>query len=434
MNTLMLRRFARRPFVRNVATLTSGQAIAQALTIAASPILTRLYDPDAFGSFGLLISLSAPLVGISALRYELAVVTARDDTTAANLLVLSCGIVLLVSGLSAALAGLAGDWIAVLVERPDFGALLWWLPVLVLMGGMYQTFTYWSTRRTHYKRLAVSKVLQSLATLGAQITAGLANLGSAGLAGGRVCGPFMAASFLAIQMWRDDRSLIRSAMTVPGILKAAKENSGFPKYNAPQNLINSLSRASIPYTLAPFFGVEIVGFYYLAERVLRTPSILVTGSIRTVFYQRASELHNQGKSFYRLLISTFAALFSMGITPLILLLFFGPEIFTIVFGAEWHRAGIFTQWLANWWFLAFVAGPAVETLTILQLQKYLLLFQIAFSAVRIISILAGAMVGDDITAIAACSIVGVVFNFALIVAVLLIVRQRSKSEGERDDG
>ncbi|MCI0564278.1 MAG: oligosaccharide flippase family protein, partial [Nitrososphaera sp.] len=270
MNTLMLRRFARRPFVRNVATLTSGQTIAQALTIAASPILTRLFAPDAFGSFGLLVSLSAPLVGISALRYELAVVTARDDTTAANLLVLSCGIVLLISGLSAVLAGLAGDWIAVLVERPDFGALLWWLPVLVLVGGTYQAVSYWSTRRTHYKRIAISRALQSLAALGSQVAAGIAGMGSAGLVGGRALGSFVAASLLATRMWRDDWTSIKSAIKISGLLKAAKESSQFPKYNAPQNLINSLSRASIPYILAPFFGVEIVGFYYLAERVLNT--------------------------------------------------------------------------------------------------------------------------------------------------------------------
>ena len=425
MNTLSLRRLANRPFVRNVAILSSGQAIAQGLVIAASPILTRLYDPDAFGAFGLLISLSAPLVGISALRYELAIVTAKDDSTAANLLALSGAIVLLFCCLVVALVGFAGVWIAELVDQPEFGQLLWWLPVLMIAGGGNQVLSYWTTRKTHYKRLAVSRVLQSLATLSTQLTAGMANLAAAGLVSARVMGGLVGAGILAIQIWRDDRSLMNTVITTSRMLETAKENLGFPKYNAPHNLINSLSKASVPYFLAPFFGVDVVGFYYLADRILNTPSALVSGSVRRVFFQRASELHNEGRGFYRLLLKTFGALTAIGIWPLIPLVFYGPEIFSFVFGAEWQEAGNMARWLAVWWVLAFISGPAGETLTILKLQKYLLIFRITFSTVRVLAIFLGAMIGDAMTAIAACSIVGAVFNLILIAGALFVARSPS---------
>ena len=118
-------------------------------------------------------------------------------------------------------------------------------------------------------------------------------------------GSLIGAGNLAIQIWRDDKSFVKSAIKIPRIVQAAKENLHFPKYSAPHNFLNSLSKASVPYTLGPFFGVEMVGFYYLAERVMGTPSAFLINSIRRVFYQRASELYNQGKSFYRLLIKTF---------------------------------------------------------------------------------------------------------------------------------
>lgn len=426
----MLSRLAKSRFVKNVATLTSGQAIAQAITIAASPILTRMYDPDAFGLFGLLISLSAPLAGISALKYELAIVTAKDDAAAANVFILSCSIVLFMSSLTAAVVGLAGGWIAVLVERADLGALLWWVPVLVSVNGMNGVLSYWVTRRTHYSRLAISRVSQSLTALIVQMASGLANIGSVGLVGGRTVGSFAGASLLAIPIWRNDRALIRSSMKVANLFRAAKENSVFPKYNAPQDVINSVSRASIPFTLAPFFGVEVVGFYFLADRVLNMPSMLVSNATRRVFYQRASDIHNQGRSFYRVLLSTLAGLLAIGLIPLMVILFYGPEIFTIVFGTEWRQGGVLTQWLVGWWFLAFIAGPATDTLTVLKLQKYLLIFRIAFSLARVLSIVAGALLGTEITAIAACSIVGFLFNFALIVAVLMVVRNRSGIQGQ----
>lgn len=45
-----IRGFSRKPFIRNVATVATGTVAAQAIAIAFSPIITQLYDPDAFGA------------------------------------------------------------------------------------------------------------------------------------------------------------------------------------------------------------------------------------------------------------------------------------------------------------------------------------------------------------------------------------------------
>jgi len=430
----MIRRFTKSRFVKNVAILSSGQTIAQVLTIAASPILTRLFEPEVFGSFGLLLAISSPLVVISGMRYELAIVPAKDDSTAANLLILSLGIVLLMSGISAAIAGFAGSFIASFVKEPAFESLLWWLPLLTLIGGTNGALRYWSIRTSRYARLATTRAVQSLATIVAQISAGLAGMGSAGLIGGRALGSVTCASILAALTWNRDRSVIVSSMKNLRIFQVAKEYSEFPKYNASQNLIGSFSTSLVPYTLAPFFGVEIVGFYYLAHRMINAPGALFATSLRRVYYQKASELHNRGKSLLRLLTLMFGGLFCIGIVPLTVILFFGPDLFSFVFGSEWHRSGIFAQWLAIWWFLAFIAAPAVETLTILKLQKFLLYFQIALSLGRFLSVLIGSLVGTDLTAIAACSIVSGAFNFGLMVFALIVVMRLRYSESQDSNG
>ena len=48
-------------FARSVSILAGGTAMAQALAIAASPILTRLYKPSDFGALQVFISLMASL-------------------------------------------------------------------------------------------------------------------------------------------------------------------------------------------------------------------------------------------------------------------------------------------------------------------------------------------------------------------------------------
>ena len=44
--------FSKRPFVRNVVTVASGTAASQAIVMAFSPLITRIYGPEAFGLQG----------------------------------------------------------------------------------------------------------------------------------------------------------------------------------------------------------------------------------------------------------------------------------------------------------------------------------------------------------------------------------------------
>ena len=44
-------------FTKNVLTLMTGTTIAQAIPIAISPILTRIYTPEDFGVFALYIAI-----------------------------------------------------------------------------------------------------------------------------------------------------------------------------------------------------------------------------------------------------------------------------------------------------------------------------------------------------------------------------------------
>ena len=46
-------------FFRNVVTLMTGTTIAQAIPIAISPILTRIYTPEDFGLYALFIALAS---------------------------------------------------------------------------------------------------------------------------------------------------------------------------------------------------------------------------------------------------------------------------------------------------------------------------------------------------------------------------------------
>ena len=76
-------------FTRNVLTLMTGTTIAQAIPIAISPILTRLYTPEDFGVFALYIGIVAILSVFATGKYELAIMMPKDNQEAFSILLLS---------------------------------------------------------------------------------------------------------------------------------------------------------------------------------------------------------------------------------------------------------------------------------------------------------------------------------------------------------
>ena len=71
-------------FASNVVTIVTGTAIAQIIVILATPVITRLYGPEAFGLFALFSSIISILVTVGCLRYELAIMLPKSDEDAAN--------------------------------------------------------------------------------------------------------------------------------------------------------------------------------------------------------------------------------------------------------------------------------------------------------------------------------------------------------------
>ena len=76
-------------FKKNVLTLMAGTTIAQAIPIAISPILTRLYSPEEFGLFALFLAIVSIFGVVATMRYEMAIVQPEKSEDAINLVFLS---------------------------------------------------------------------------------------------------------------------------------------------------------------------------------------------------------------------------------------------------------------------------------------------------------------------------------------------------------
>lgn len=413
-------------FARNVIIFMSGAAIAQVFNVAASPILSRLYEPAAFGLFAFFISTVTLLEIAVTGRYEQAIVLPENEEDAANVMGLA---LLLTSSLSVGailLVWFGGTAFAHAFGVPELVPWLWLIPPYLFVTGIYNSLNYWSTRHKQFSRLSISQIFRAGGTVGIQILVGFIRGGAVGLIGGKVVGQSLASVSLFLQVWRDDRHKLHRLVSWGRFKTVARRYRDFPRYGAPQALLNSLSLGVFTFLMTPFFGPTVVGYYALTKKVLGLPARLLGEAIRQVFFPKATELMQTGGDVYRFLLMTTFGLLAIGSVPTLIVVLFGPQLFAFVFGAEWYRAGIYAQVLMPWTYIALANPPSVMMIPILNKQSAHMVYEIVSLVSRIAAIFAGVAIGNDIWAIAIFSLVGVLLNGSLIVYMLWLTKQRSK--------
>jgi O-antigen/teichoic acid export membrane protein len=177
--------------------------------------------------------------------------------------------------------------------------------------------------------------------------------------------------------------------------------------------------------LAIFFGPAAVGFYALANMVLGIPSNLIGASVMQVFYPKANEVHLRGESLHDLIIKTTLGMAAIGFLPFLLVIFFGPYLFELVFGSGWGIAGLYAQWLSAWLFLGYLNKPAVAAIPVLGIQKGLLIYELLSTGTKVIAITFGYyFFNSAVVAVALFALCGIVAYICLIIWVIFAAKKQ----------
>lgn len=344
-------------FLANVLVLFSWAVVAQGITIAVVPLLTRLYHPEQFGVYSLFTNVAVLLAVVGALRYEFAIVLPTEDRDARSLVLLG----LILAATAAAVTLMLGTAIGVLVRHsPKVGQLrpwLGWLAAAVFLSAVYSILMYWSLRQKAFASLAISRVVIAAAMAAVQLLTAL------------WFGPYTAllivamvigqASGVAFLVWRTKFRFNRD-VTVVEIRAIAKRYISFPKYSAVGSLLDALSSLLPIAMLTILFSPRIAGLYAIADKVARTPAVLFGSSLQQVFYQRLAESRADPGACKALLVRTWRYLLAIGILPMAIIFATGPHLFGFVFGQQWIESGFFARILSVGLLVHFVAYPTTN--------------------------------------------------------------------------
>ena len=405
-------------FAADVTKLVSGTVLAQAISFLAAPLMARLFSPGAFGLASVFISITSLLGVIVCLRYDRSVIVPADDSDAINLLALSILCTAAITTLVTPFLWLGKTFILGRLHAPEMSGFYWLVPVNLFLLGVLAALNAWGTRKAQFTLVTVAQTLSSVAYIGLAIASGLlGRRGGNALIVATVAGAFISAFLLLVCIWQQLQPSLLAAVSLARIKEVLVRYQRFPKFSSAAAVLNSLSWELPTFFLSGFFSTAVVGQYALGNRLIRLPMSLLGINISRVLAQRTAEARHQG-TLAPLVESAFQSLLTLGMFPFLMMGLVGKELFTIVFGARWADAGLYSQILSVWAFFWFISAPLTCIVDILEEQAFDLRMNIAIVVSRCLALLIGGLMGSPVIALAIFSIVGVSMYAYYCIAIL----------------
>ncbi|CAH0539991.1 hypothetical protein VMF7928_02560 [Vibrio marisflavi CECT 7928] len=401
--------------VRNIIIVASGSAGAQFINFLATPFITRLFTPEAFGVFGAFISIVYILDPISAFCLPPAIILPKSDSEAKQVADLVFKYSIILSMLCMAVIYFGKELILNVSTLAFSYHLLYLLPVIVFTTGLYRLSNQWLIRCGKYKYPSLILVIQAIIVSILKVSVGLLNPTYIYLILVASFGYFLQCVLIfycAVKAGLRQWISLGSGFISFRLIKKYKD---FPLYVTPQVFLNTLTQSIPVLILMTYFGPVYAGYYTLTRSVLSVPMRLLGVAVGDVFLPKMSNALNSKEKLDNLLKKATITLASVGLGPYLLLIAFGPYLFGVVFGHDWVVAGEYARWLSLWSFSELLFIPSNKAILVISEQRFFLLYSVFSVLLKVLSLLVGVFVlKTHLSTVILYSLVSAMLNFVLI--------------------
>lgn len=411
--------FRKSKFVRNVLTVATGVAAAQAISLVFMPFLTRLYGPEAFGALAAFTAIINIITPLATLGYANAIVMPKTEEGAnavARLSLVSAAIVspivlIVIYAFQAQLASLAG-----LASEPN---LVYLIPISLVLVALLSVANQVAVREGLFKAKSSSYVASTFIMNLGKLGAGYISATGVALIIFLIISKFINYSMLMARVPKVGAFDFRQWFGISGIRRAALDYKDFAIYRMPQSVIRAASMGLPVIMLTALFGASPAGQYSILLLILGAPVVLLGDSVGEVFYPKITRaiIDQIGNTFSLINKAVFTLLLVAAI-PFGFIILFGETFLPWLLGAEWQLAGKFSPWVALWMIAMLVVRPAVAAMPALKIQSFLLVYEVIVTIVRIGALYIGYLNKSEIISIALFSLVNVVGYISLLIVIL----------------
>ncbi|MDH5134404.1 MULTISPECIES: lipopolysaccharide biosynthesis protein [unclassified Microbacterium] len=321
--------------------ITSGTLLGQLIVALATPVLSRMYPPEAFGAFSAILAIASAIGPAAALKFDSAILLPEAENDARGVLGLS-----LVSTLSvSALAGLAALFFGPMMLSDAWVQIPLaplWIFGLVLTTGLFTSLVQAALRAKSYGLVGWRSTIQSVGITIGQLGLGLLNPSATGLLGGALFGRLLGFGalyrglrpLLAARGGASQRALFRRYWRSPVIL-------------APSALLNALGSQLPLVMVAAWFGTAEAGQLGMAQRLVFLPAALLGAALAQVFgAEIADRLRNRSGSSRGLYLKATLRIGMVAAPMCLAILLASPWLLPWLLGPGWQQSGLLAQAMA----------------------------------------------------------------------------------------
>lgn len=408
---------------RSVVLVGAAAAVGQGALILASPVLARLYTPDAFGLLSVYAAVLGVLLAVSSLRFDMAIPVAAGDDEAVNLLLFSI-LVTLVSVVVLALVLFAwGRQLAAALGAGALEPVLWLLPIALFVASIAQSVASWAIYRRTFPALGRMRAIQGLAQAATQAILGFFHFGAGGLIVGDVAGRVLGTEQLLGPLVG---TLHSTRLNASAMLRDARGQWGFARTMAAASLLNALS-LQVPFLLIPgLFDLGSSGQYFLAYRILVLPASLVSAGVSQVFFGEASHRRDDPRRLHDMALNVAVSLLVFAIPTYTIVAVAAPVMLQVLFGSQWAEAGMYARIMAPGLILWNVASPISSLLLVGRRERESLAFTAAELLLKAGALVLGAAVGSLVVGVTALSAATVLINVGALWRILRVAHASVK--------
>ena len=365
---------AQSDFTKNVMRLAGSSTVAIAITLISLPIITRIYSPEDFGQFQILLSTVGVLSVITSFRYEMAIVLPKGRAEASAVYTLALIFLAITTLVIAAAFFFFGGVFLQLLNAEVLEPYLFLMCVAIFLAGLVQVLRYAIIREKCFRELGRNRVVETASAQGMKIGLGLFSPTFLSLFISQVAG-YVLSLALAAKYKRTTLNFSRMRL-----LWALRKYNRFILYNTPAALVNTVALQLPVFMIARYFGPEFVGYYMLAIRLIEVPLKIVGNAISQVYYKRAADIFHSGpENLLRLYRRTVVKLSLVMIFPAILVMTLAEPLVPYILGDNWSEVGSIMMFLVVWKFFEFINYPVSTTLTVINEQHIDLGLKCVFS-------------------------------------------------------
>lgn len=332
---------------RDVGLLFMSGIAAQTFNLAAYPFLTAAYSPAEFGVFATITTAATMLGSIACLRLDMVIQIApsaeeRSIITTSLVLAVVLSLVTFLGALLAHDALFTAEEVAAgTASTPVEVAVM--VALLFLQTGIMALGRQFCSKKTRYRRVALSQVVRALATVACQLAIVHFAPGFRGLVYGFLFGLIVSLSMLMpFRLAGEPQSATEDGLAgglvqhVRVSLLLLRRYRGLMAADVVNVLISAGLQTLYPVSILHLYGASETGLFGLASRLSFIPVDVLAAAISMVFFQRFSSVL-RGQRDAALSLFRNALITGLGIASAIaavLAIVVGPFV-NLLFDARW---------------------------------------------------------------------------------------------------